>query len=349
MYGDADSDCGDSPDCEIFMANRKWVEPRKMLRSNLAAALRAAAKTKKAVAVAKGKAKAARTLRRLQAHRMLLQAHRPQILAIADHVAQPSEQTLCLVGKNPLHIYRDDWFDQQRAKGIRRPWLTSMWDDIKRDFNALTADQRRQYDERSATSMTVARHNRNVAAAAVAAVAFLTKAVAKGKAKVARTLRRLPEGDRKDRELLLSVKGSIWKPVPADETLEEALARIFLPAPVVMAASFPDPLPSRVSAVPCQPRRFYLRRGVELRKHGFTEACFGCVLAQAATTPAQSHSEQCRNRIGEAMKRDRDDAVRVEESDRRRQKMTEVKYEPVLDVAVRRGRDDGDRRSSWTK
>jgi hypothetical protein len=217
-----------------------------------------------------------------------------------------------------------------------------MWDDIKRDFNALTADQRRQYDERSAKSMTVARHNRNVAAAAVAAVAVLTKAVAKGKAKVARTLRRLPEGDRKDRELLLSVKGSIWKPVPAGVTLEEALARIFLPAPVVMAASLPDPLPPRVSAVPGAPRRVYIRRGVELRKYGFTEGCFGCVSAQAGTMPAQSHSEQCRNRIGEAMKRDRDDTVMVEESDRRRQKMRRVKNEPVLDLAVRRGVVDGD-------
>ena len=108
----------------------------------------------------------------------------------------------------------------------------------------------------------------------------------------ARTLRRLPEGDRQDRELLLSVKGSIWKPVPADETQEEAPARIFLPAPVVVAASLPDSLPPRVSAAPGEPRRVYLRRGVELRKYGFTEGCPGCVSAQAGTTPAQSHSEQ---------------------------------------------------------
>jgi hypothetical protein len=31
MYGVADSDCGDPPDCEIVMANKKCVEPRKML------------------------------------------------------------------------------------------------------------------------------------------------------------------------------------------------------------------------------------------------------------------------------------------------------------------------------
>jgi hypothetical protein len=198
-----------------------------------------------------------------------------------------------------------------------------MWDDIRRDFGALTADQRRQYDYLSAKDMEVARHNRSVAAAAVSAAAdFISKAVAKGEAKVARTLRRLPEGDRKDRELPLSVKGSIWKPVPAGETLEEVLAKIFLSMPVVMPASLPDPLPPRNTG------RVSIRRLVELRKYGFTEGCVACVSAQAAM-PGLSHSKQCRNRIGEAMKRDRDDTVRVEESDRRRQKI-EVKNEPVL-------------------
>jgi hypothetical protein len=253
---------------------------------------RAAPKAKKAVAVAKGKA-----------------------LAITDHVLQPSNQTLTLLGKNPLHIYRLDWLDQRRARGIRTPRLFSMWDDIKRDFGALTADQRTQYEERSAKDMKDARHNRSVAAAAVSSAAvFMSKAVAKGEAEAARTLRRFREGDRKDRELLLPFKGSIWKPVPAGETLAGALARIFLPVPVEPGA----------------PRRVYIRRGVELRKYGFTEGCPGCVVAQAVTMPAQNHSEQCRNRIGEAMKRDRDDTVMVEESDRRRHKMTKVKNEPVV-------------------
>jgi hypothetical protein len=77
------------------------------------------------------------------------------------------------------------------------------------------------------------------------------KAVAKGNAKAARTLRRFPEGDRKDcEELILSVNGSIGKPVPANEMLQETLERICRPVPVVMAASLPDPLPPRVSAVP---------------------------------------------------------------------------------------------------
>jgi hypothetical protein len=247
-----------------------WVEERKAQEKTRWVALRAAAKAKKAVAVAKGKT-----------------------LAVADHVVQPSKQTTRLVRKNPMHIYRLDWLDQRRAKGILTPRLFSMWDDIRRDFGALIADQRRQYDERSAKDMKGARHNRIVAAAAASAAAvFMSKAVAKSEAKSARTLRRLPEGDRKDRELLLSVKGSIWKPGSAGETLEEALARIFLPMPVVMAATQPDPLPPRVSAVPGAPRRVYIRRGVELRKYGLTQGCVGCVNAQAVTMPAQSVAQR---------------------------------------------------------
>jgi hypothetical protein len=231
----------------------------------------------KAVAVAKVQAKDLRIVERLQAHRMLLQALGPQMYSLSDKHT--------LRGKNPLQIYRDDLVDQQCASGsdLHTPWFT-----IVRDFNALTADQRRHYDERSVKSITFARHNRYV-----------------------------------DRELLLPVKGSMSKPVPAGETMEEAVESIFLQVPLVMAVSLPDPLPHRVSAVPGAPRnlpRVYIRRGVELRKYGFTEGCRGCRFAQV-TEGCRGHSEQCRNRIGEAMKRDRDDTVTVEESDRRRQKI----------------------------
>jgi hypothetical protein len=79
-----------------------WAEELKAQEKTRWVALRAAAKAKKAVAVAKGKA-----------------------LAIADRVVQPSKQTLRLIGKNPLHIYRADWLDQRRARGIRTPRLSA--------------------------------------------------------------------------------------------------------------------------------------------------------------------------------------------------------------------------------
>jgi hypothetical protein len=80
------------------------------------------------------------------------------------------------------------------------------------------------------------------------------KAVAKGNTKVARTLRRFPEGDRKDcDELILS---------PAQEMLKETLKKMCRPAPVVMAVSLPDPLPPRVSAAPGTHKgKVYIRGG----------------------------------------------------------------------------------------
>jgi hypothetical protein len=225
----------------------------------------------KAVAVAKVQAKDLRIVERLQ-------AHRPQMYSLSDKHT--------LRGRNPLQIYRDDLVDQQRSSGsdLHTPWFT-----IVRDFNALTADQRRHYDERSVKSITFARHNRYV-----------------------------------DRDLLLPVKGSMSKPVPAGETMEEADASTFLQVPVVIVVSLPDPMPHRVSEVPGAPRylpKVYIRRRVELTKYGCTGGCRGCRYAQASSKQSRVHSEQCKKRIGEAMKRDRDGTVRVEESDRRRQKI----------------------------
>jgi hypothetical protein len=164
----------------------------------------------------------------------------------------------------------------------------------------------------------VVRRPRAKAKSIVAPMAVLKpKAVAKGNTKVARTLRRFPEGDRKDcDELILS---------PAEEKLKETLKRMCRPAPVVMAVSLPDPLPPRVSAVPGAHKGKVCINTVVLRKYGFTEGCPGCDWVQESIE-WNLHSEQCRNRIAEAInKRDRDDTVRVvEESDRSRQKMREV-------------------------
>jgi hypothetical protein len=162
----------------------------------------------------------------------------------------------------------------------------------------------------------VAAVRRPRAKAKTIAASMAVLAVAKGKVKAARTLRRLPEDDRKDSELFMYVKGSSCKPVPADETLEEGRARSLLPVPVVMAAksSLPDPLPPCLR-VPGPQRRVYIRRGVELQKCGFTEGCLGCVwAARASSTRSKAHSDECRIRIVELL--------RDAESDRRRQMMT---------------------------
>jgi hypothetical protein len=145
-----------------------------------------------------------------------------------------------------------------------------------------------------------------VTAAVVAAAAVIMPRVfAKGKAKVALGPRRVHER-------------SIWKQVLAGEMLEEALTRMFFPVRMVATLQ--------------------IRRSIALRKYGFTGGCRGCiwadaggcVSAKAGTPSAQLHSGQCRNRIVELMKRDRDDTVKVEESYRKMQKMIKVQNEPVL-------------------
>jgi hypothetical protein len=162
----------------------------------------------------------------------------------------------------------------------------------------------------------VRRHRAKAKTTVASSMAFL--AVAKGKVKAARTMRRLPEGDRKDSELFMYIKGSRCKPVPVDETLEEGHARSLLPVPVVMAASssLTPPLQAR-RRVPGPQRRVYIRRKVELRKYGFTKGCLGCDwAARTSSTLAKGHSDECRIRIVELL--------RVDESDRRTQMMTET-------------------------
>ena len=44
------------------------------------------------------------------------------------------------------------------------------------------------------------------------------------------------------------------------------------------------------------PKRFYIRRNVELKEFGYSDDCVGCIAAAADTTPLP-HSESCRKRI----------------------------------------------------
>ncbi|CAK0877935.1 unnamed protein product [Prorocentrum cordatum] len=55
--------------------------------------------------------------------------------------------------------------------------------------------------------------------------------------------------------------------------------------------------------VPAEPRNVYVRRNVELAKHGFTDGRPGC-LAARANAPAKAHSSECRERIQQAMAND---------------------------------------------
>ena len=59
------------------------------------------------------------------------------------------------------------------------------------------------------------------------------------------------------------------------------------------------------------PRRVYIRAEVEIKRYGRTPGCPGCE-AIAAGTVAKTHSESCRQRIMDEMKKDEELARRVD-------------------------------------
>ena len=59
-------------------------------------------------------------------------------------------------------------------------------------------------------------------------------------------------------------------------------------------------------------RRTYIRRDVELRKHGYSQSCPGCDAARLDKTPV-AHTEACRLRIEKAMEVDERERVRITE------------------------------------
>jgi hypothetical protein len=263
-------------DCVIVMANNKWIEPRKFMMQQ------------------PGPNKVKVMIKQLE--KMTL--------------AEKIRWTTLLAWRWPRALM--SVLENMRGKEIR------LKDKTRQSARRAVLNKAKAVVARGTAKVAAVRRPRAKAKTIVASMAVL--AAAKGKViKTARTLRRLPEGDRKDSgELFMYIKGSSCKPVPVDETLEEGHARSLLPVPVVMAASssLPHPLPPP-RRVPGPQRRVCIRRRVELRKYGFTEGCIGCVwAAQASSTRAKGHSDECRIRIVELL--------RVDESDRRTQMMTET-------------------------
>ena len=129
---------------------------------------------------------------------------------------------------------------------------------------------------------------------------------------LARATKMVPEIGAWDIELLLAVKGLPW-----DRRRADPAARIRLPAPEVPPEHVLPP-PVGEPAGP-RSRRVYIGRGVEIRKHGLTIGCPGCMAITAETT-AQGHSDECRARKEQKMLEDVTDegAMRLEEAIRRK-------------------------------
>ena len=114
----------------------------------------------------------------------------------------------------------------------------------------------------------------------------------------ARTVHRMPVGQRGDAAYAKSIRGVKWQPNPAE---------------VVGHGSSSYCEWSRWIAKPVENQ---IRREFQLAKYGFSGDCEGCPLAQLGAE-AKPHSEGCRERIRQAMMKDDVDQQRLRAAEQR--------------------------------
>ncbi|CAK0838042.1 unnamed protein product, partial [Prorocentrum cordatum] len=152
----------------------------------------------------------------------------------------------------------------------------------------------------------------------------------------ARTFKRLTVEQRADKDLLNSLVGKPWAPVPTDVEVDEVPVAIEIrapaPAPVALVGGPLAPIPEagdlppralRVGRPPAGPRAVYIRKDVEIAKYGLSPGCYGCA-AILNGARAQAHSAECRARIEQAMQDDEVAKQRLEDARERKRHRTDV-------------------------
>ena len=124
-------------------------------------------------------------------------------------------------------------------------------------------------------------------------------------------VKRLPDIQSSDRELVLSIKGYPWCHTEGVDNEPGDVPALVATEPIVAEEDLPPRLPG-ARAPETIPRNVYLRRDIELKNYGFTTNCKGCDAARAKAAPRQ-HSGECRTRIEERMRAGAaEEAIRVE-------------------------------------
>ncbi|CAK0851548.1 unnamed protein product, partial [Prorocentrum cordatum] len=152
----------------------------------------------------------------------------------------------------------------------------------------------------------------------------------------ARTFKRLTVEQRADKDLLNSLVGKPWAPVPTDVEVDEVPVAIEIrapvPAPVAPLGGPLAPIPEagdlppralRVGRPPAGPRAVYIRKDVEIAKYGLSPGCYGCAAIHNGAR-AQAHSAECRARIEQAMQDDEEAKQRLEDARERKRHRTDV-------------------------
>ena len=129
-----------------------------------------------------------------------------------------------------------------------------------------------------------------------------------------RTIRRLPESQRWDKNEIEGLPWTPWKIKKASEAgnaeeADKAHHDPFLDIEVDKSISMPAPPRTAEDAIP---RRVYITRAT-LSRYGMTEGCMGCTTS-AIGGSGVAHSEQCRSRIEREMRKDPGQRERVKEA-----------------------------------
>ena len=131
---------------------------------------------------------------------------------------------------------------------------------------------------------------------------------------VVQSLRRKPEEDRVDKDLINNLRGVPWDPNP------EAGVGLELPAPITLKPENPEVprVPIEAYEKPVQSRRHYILRA-DLAKYGFSENCRACeeVRKGRVRTGGVLHNPECRKRIEERMSSDPEAVERLDKSHER--------------------------------
>ncbi|CAE6933232.1 RE2 [Symbiodinium sp. CCMP2592] len=133
---------------------------------------------------------------------------------------------------------------------------------------------------------------------------------------VVQSIKRKPEGQQWDSDLVKAVRGLPWKTSP-DETGDGAR----LPEPLTVRAQVEEglPPPARELVKPevAPFRRTYIRQS-DLDKFGYTAGCEACsAIREGRRRTGINHTEHCRSRIMEALKDSESGKARLEREEQR--------------------------------